>query len=55
MPWSRNKKAQRQAGSGLGLFLVAGWIKSLGGEVSWMHQTDPDGRETVTFSLWVLG
>ena len=51
----RNKKAQRQAGSGLGLFLVAGWIKSLGGEVRCTHQTDPDGRETVTFSLWVPG
>lgn len=51
----RNKKAQRQAGSGLGLFLVAGWVKSLGGEVRCTHQTDPDERETVTFSVWVPG
>ncbi len=49
----RNKRAHRQPGSGLGLFLVANWARALGGRMDYASERKADGTETVSFSLWI--
>lgn len=49
----RSKRAHRQPGSGLGLYLVAAWVKALGGGIGYGHDARAGGGGTVTFSLWV--
>lgn len=49
----RSKRAHRQPGSGLGLFLVANWARALGGKISYDQNQNGDGSQTVSFSLWV--
>lgn len=49
----RSKGAHRQPGSGLGLFLVASWAKSLGGNVSYEQIDGESGSSVVCFSLWI--
>jgi signal transduction histidine kinase len=49
----RSKGAHRRPGSGLGLFLVAGWTKTLGGNVSYEQIDGANGKPFVRFSLWL--
>ena len=49
----RSQKARHQPGSGLGLFLVASWVKALGGQVDYQLRYEEDGRQSVLFSLWI--
>lgn len=49
----RARGSHRQPGSGLGLFLISGWIKVLGGSVDYEHERHPDGRVSVSFSFWL--
>lgn len=49
----RSKGAHRRPGSGLGLFLVASWARALGGNVSYEQIDGPDGKTSVSFSLWL--
>lgn len=49
----RNKRAQHQPGSGLGLFLVANWAKALGGDIAYELRSNGDGTELVSFKLWL--
>jgi two-component system, sensor histidine kinase LadS len=49
----RSKGAHRRPGSGLGLFLVASWAKTLGGSVSYEQINDADGKTLVCFGLWL--
>lgn len=49
----RNRRAHRQPGSGLGLFLVASWTKAIGGRIGCDTRILPDGGRIVSFSLWV--
>lgn len=45
--------AHRQPGSGLGLFLVASWVKALGGSIDYRHERHPEGRVSVSFIIWL--
>jgi len=49
----RSKRAHRQPGSGLGLFLVASWVSALGGAPSYTPGTAPSGAPEATFSIWL--
>ena len=49
----RNKRAHHQPGSGLGLFLVASWIKALGGKIDYQLLQNDDGSQSVSFQLWL--
>lgn len=49
----RSKGAHRQPGSGLGLFLVAGWVQALGGRIGYDLAEYPSGRQSVSFRLWL--
>lgn len=49
----RSRRAHRQPGSGLGLFLVANWARALGGKISYETHEDGDASQFVTFSLWM--
>ena len=49
----RSRRAHRQPGSGLGLFLVANWAKALGGKISYETYQKDDASQCVTFSLWM--
>ena len=49
----RSKGAHRRPGSGLGLFLVAGWVRTLGGNISYQQIGSTDGKPLVHFSLWL--
>lgn len=49
----RSKGAHRRPGSGLGLFLVASWAKTLGGSVSYEQISDADDKTLVCFGLWL--
>lgn len=49
----RNKRAHHQPGSGLGLFLVASWIKALGGKIDYRLLQNDDGLQSVSFALWL--
>jgi signal transduction histidine kinase len=51
----RSKGAHRHPGSGLGLFLVAGWLKALGGTISYTPIEQADGTVLVKFSVWLPG
>ena len=49
----RSKGARRQPGSGLGLFLVASWAKTLGGNMSYEQIDGANANSFVSFSLWL--
>jgi len=49
----RSKGAHRRPGSGLGLFLVAGWARALGGNISYEQVEDASGTSYVSFNLWL--
>lgn len=49
----RSQGAHRWPGSGLGLFLIANWAKSLGGTVGYDRDDDATGNTVVRFSLWL--
>jgi K+-sensing histidine kinase KdpD len=49
----RAKGAHRQPGSGLGLFLVASWLKALGGAISYTKDNSPNGVQQAIFTVWV--
>lgn len=49
----RSRRAHRQPGSGLGLFLVSNWVKALGGKISYECFQNDDASQSVTFSLWI--
>lgn len=49
----RSKGAHRRPGSGLGLFLVAAWVKALGGTIGYEEITSAHGNPLVRFSLWL--
>lgn len=49
----RSKGAHRRPGSGLGLFLVAGWVKTLGGNISYQQIGSTNGKPLVHFGLWL--
>lgn len=49
----RSPGAHRRPGSGLGLFLIANWAKSLGGTVDYDRDDDAIGNSVVRFSLWL--
>ena len=46
----RSKGARRSSGSGLGLYLVSGLAQSLGGEIRYRTDLDP---QDVVFELWL--
>lgn len=49
----RSKGAHRSPGSGLGLFLVAGWTKALGGNVSFEVDHNSNARRSASVSVWI--
>lgn len=49
----RSKGAHRRPGSGLGLFLVASWTKTLGGTVGYDELAAVNGTPLLRFSLWL--
>ncbi|MEY4698179.1 MAG: hypothetical protein RIT14_2607 [Pseudomonadota bacterium] len=49
----RSKRAHRHPGSGLGLFLIAGWVEALGGEIRYAPKGQPPGPQEARFSLWL--
>lgn len=49
----RSRRAHRQPGSGLGLFLVSNWAKALGGKISYESHREDGVSQFVTFSLWI--
>lgn len=49
----RSKRAHHQPGSGLGLYLVANWVRALGGEIAYDLLGNSDGSQSVSFSMWV--
>lgn len=48
----RSRRAHRQPGSGLGLFLVSNWVKALGGKISFESYGRDNASQIVIFSLW---
>ena len=53
MKYYRAPRAHRRPGSGLGLFLVAGWMKALGGQISYHHRPLREGGVAVHFRVWL--
>lgn len=49
----RSKGAHRRPGSGLGLFLVAAWVKAHGGTISYEEIGAAHGSPLARFSLWL--
>lgn len=49
----RSKGAHRRPGSGLGLFLVASWVKALGGTVGYDELAAANGSHLLRFSMWL--
>ncbi|WP_109670816.1 ATP-binding protein [Roseicyclus mahoneyensis] len=49
----RSKRAHRNPGSGLGLFLVDRWVTALGGIVDFLVSGEIEGMQTATFSVWL--
>ena len=49
----RSRRAHRQPGSGLGLFLVSNWVKALGGKISFESYGRDNASQIVIFSLWI--
>lgn len=49
----RSKKAHRQPGSGLGLYLVSSWTELMGGTIEYASIADENGTERVSFRLWL--
>lgn len=49
----RAKDAHRQPGSGLGLFLVARWVRELGGTITYEQCDAPNGAQQAIFTVWV--
>ncbi len=49
----RSKGAHRRPGSGLGLFLVAGWARTLGGNIRYEQVDDASGTSFVSFCVWL--
>lgn len=49
----RGQGAQRQPGSGLGLYLVKGWVEMLGGSIAYKRGTSTSGSSLATFILWI--
>jgi signal transduction histidine kinase len=49
----RAKGAHRQTGSGLGLFLVASWVKALGGTITYAQHDQSNGSQQAIFTVWV--
>lgn len=49
----RSRRAHRQPGSGLGLFLVSNWAKALGGKIAYESHREDEASQFVTFSLWI--
>jgi signal transduction histidine kinase len=49
----RSRRAQHQPGSGLGLFLVANWARTLRASIDYRLLRCENGAESVSFSLWV--
>ena len=49
----RSSRAHHRPGSGLGLFLVANWTKTLRASIDYRLLRSEDGTESVSFSLWV--
>lgn len=49
----RSRGAHHKPGSGLGLFLVASWAKTLGGRVDYELKQGDDGMHSVSFSVWL--
>lgn len=45
--------AHRKPGSGLGLFLVDGWVRALGGTITYEHERSAEGPASVSFRLWL--
>ena len=49
----RSPGSHRSPGSGLGLYLVANWVKVLGGKIDYQLVAGEEGASLVRFSLWL--
>jgi len=49
----RSRRAHHQPGSGLGLFLVANWVRTLGASIDYCLLRNDEGGKSVSFSLWM--
>ena len=49
----RSPGSHRSPGSGLGLYLVANWVKVLGGKIDYQLVAGEEGFSLVRFSLWL--
>lgn len=49
----RSPGSHRSPGSGLGLYLVANWVKVLGGKIDYQLVAGEEGFSLVRFSLWI--
>ena len=49
----RNSRAHRHPGSGLGMFLVAGWVHALGGTVTYSKTGGLGAPQEANFTVWL--